>query len=78
METFVKNSFAKISLAAQMIWVAQNLGEGGLAAPELPRPVRLWVLYHLFLQSNILKFQINFISVRCLVKAWLCVVKSAW
>ena len=78
METFVKIGFAKISLAAQKIWVAQNLGEGGLAAPELPRPVRLWVLYHLFLQSNTLKFQINFISVRRLVKAWLCVVKSAW
>ena len=73
METFVKISFAKISLAAQKIWVAQNLGEGGLAAPSSPRPVRLWVLYHLFLQSNTLKFQINFISVRRLVKAWLYV-----
>ena len=73
METFVKIDFAKISLAAQKIWVAQNLGEGGLAAPSSPRPVRLWVLYHLFLQSNTLKFQINFISVRRLVKAWLYV-----
>ena len=34
METFVKIDFAKISLAAQKIWVAQNLGEGGLAAPS--------------------------------------------
>ena len=71
METFVKIDFAKISLAAQKIWVAQNLGEVGLV--QLPRPVRLWVLYHLFLQSNTLKFQINFISVRRLVKAWLYV-----
>ena len=75
METFVKIDFAEISLAAQKIWVAQNLGEGGLAAPSSlgPRPVRLWVLYHLFLQSNTLKFQINFISIRRLVKAWLYV-----
>ena len=46
-------------------------GEGGLAAPSSPRPVRLWVLYHLFLQSNTLKFQINFTLVRRLVKAWM-------
>ena len=36
METFVKIGFAKISLPAQKIWVAQNLGEGGLAAPSSP------------------------------------------
>ena len=29
METFVKIDFAKISLAAQKIWVAQNLGREG-------------------------------------------------
>ena len=38
METFVKIDFAKISLAAQKIWVAQNLGQGGLAAPSSPGP----------------------------------------
>ena len=71
-------------------WLCQNFsccpkdlscpkfGGGRVGSPQLPRPVRLWVLYHLFRQSNTLKFQINFISVRRLVKAWLCVVKSAW
>ena len=37
METFVKIWSAQISLAAQKIWVAQNLrgrGEGGVAAPQ--------------------------------------------
>ena len=32
----------KFSLAAQKIWVAQNLG--GLQPPSPPRPVRLWIL----------------------------------
>ena len=73
METFVKIGFSKISLAAQKIWVAQNFGGGRVGSPQLPRPVSLWVLYHLFLQSNTLKFQINFISVRRLVKVWLYV-----
>ena len=49
METCVKIGFAQISLAAQKIWVAQNLGwrgggEGVLRAPPPPPPVRLWVL----------------------------------
>ena len=47
METFAKIGFAKISLAAQKIWVAQNLGGGGRGgggSPQLPRPVRSWVL----------------------------------
>ena len=48
METFVKISFAEISVAAQNIWVAQNLGREGegrkVAAPSSPRPVRSWVL----------------------------------
>ena len=37
MEIFVKIWSAQISLAAQNIWVAQNLrgrGEGGVAAPQ--------------------------------------------
>ena len=48
METFAKIGFAKISLAAQKIWVAQNVGGGGRGggggSPQLPRPVRSWVL----------------------------------
>ena len=35
METFVKIDFAKISLAAQKIWVAQNLGREGWQ-PQAP------------------------------------------
>ena len=46
METFAKIGFAKISLAAQKIWIAQNLGGGGrVGSPQLPRPVRPWVLW---------------------------------
>ena len=51
METFVKIWSAQISPAAQKIWVAQNLrgrGEGGVAAPQLQRHVRLWVLSPVF------------------------------
>ena len=45
METFVKIGFAKISLAAPKpglpkIWE----GGGRVGSPQLPRPVRLWVL----------------------------------
>ena len=41
METFVKIGFTKIFLAAQKIWVAQNLGGGGgggQAPPSSPGP----------------------------------------
>ena len=49
METFVNIGFAKISVAAEKIWVALNLGEegeggGGEAASSFPWPVRSWVL----------------------------------
>ena len=47
METFVNIGFAKISVAAEKIWVALNLGEegeGGEAASSSPWPVRSWVL----------------------------------
>ena len=36
METSLKTGFAQISLAAQKIWVAQNLGGGGGAPPQAP------------------------------------------
>ena len=51
METFVKIWFAQISLAAPKILVAQNSGgqgEGGVAAPQPQRHVRLWVLSPVF------------------------------
>ena len=38
METCLKTGFAQISLAAQKIWVAQNLGRGGLQPPRPPGP----------------------------------------
>ena len=42
---FCEIGFAKISLAAQKILVAQNLGGGGrVGSPQLPRPVRSWAL----------------------------------
>ena len=48
METFVKIGFSKISVAAQKIWVPQNLGREGegrtVAALSSPRPERSWVL----------------------------------
>ena len=48
MEAFVKIGFAKISVAAQKIWVPQNLGREGegrkVAALSSPRPERSWVL----------------------------------
>ena len=48
MEAFVKIDFAKISVAAQKIWVPQNLGREGegrkVAALSSPRPERSWVL----------------------------------
>ena len=50
METFVNIGFAKISVAAEKIWVALNLGGegegggGGKAASSSPWPVRSWVL----------------------------------
>ena len=51
METFVKIGCVKISLAAQKIWVAQNLGGGGrVGSPQFPR--RLWVLYHLIYHQS--------------------------
>ena len=37
----------KFSLAAQKIWVVQNLG--GLQPPSSPRPVRLWTQHNLIL-----------------------------
>ena len=45
METFVKIGFAKISLAAPKP-VLPKIWEGGgrVGSPQLPRPVRLWVL----------------------------------
>ena len=36
MKTFVKIDFAKISLAAQKIWIAQNLGREGWQPPAPP------------------------------------------
>ena len=55
MKTFVKIGFAQISLAAPKILVAQNSGggggrqgEGGVAAPQPQRHVRLWVLSPVF------------------------------
>ena len=39
METSLKTVFDKFSLAAQKIWVAQNLGGGGLQLPS-PPPAR--------------------------------------
>ena len=52
MKTFVKIWFAQISLAAPKILVAQNSGggqgEGGVAAPQPQRHVRLWVLSPVF------------------------------
>ena len=50
METFVKIGFAKISLAAQKkselpkIWEGKGGGGRGGGSPQLPRPVRSWVL----------------------------------
>ena len=48
METFVKMVLPKFLLLLKKIWVAQNLGgEGGgrgSGSPQLPRPVRSWVL----------------------------------
>ena len=48
METFVKIGFAKISLAAQKNLSRPKFGRGRgggvVAAPQLPRPVRSWVL----------------------------------
>ena len=49
METFVNIGFAKISVAAEKIWVALNLGEEGEGGgerqlPAPPWPVRSWVL----------------------------------
>ena len=48
METFVNIGFAKVSVAAEKIWVALNLGGegegGGKAASSSPWPVRSWVL----------------------------------
>ena len=38
METFVKIGFTKIFLAAQKIWVAQNLGGGGGGGRHPPAP----------------------------------------
>ena len=53
MKTFVKIGFAQISLAAPKILVARNSGgggqgEGGVAAPQPQRHVRLWVLSPVF------------------------------
>ena len=90
METFAKIGFAKISLAAQKIWIAQIWeGKGGLAAPSSPGPCAHGC-YDLFLQSNTFKFQVNFILFR---RVWskrecrgivadqletVCVEQSAW
>ena len=58
MKTFVKIGFAQISLAAPKILVAQNSGEGGgqgeggVAAPQPQRYVRLWVLSPVFQLNN--------------------------
>ena len=51
MENFVKIWSAQISLAASKVWVAQNSegrGEGGVAAPQPQRHIRLWVLSPVF------------------------------
>ena len=57
METFVNIGFAKISVAAEKIWVALNLGgegEGGGGGRQLPAPPGPYAhgCRHLFLQSN--------------------------
>ena len=50
METFVKIGFAKISLAARKNLSCPKFGRGrggggrGGGSPQLPRPVRSWVL----------------------------------
>ena len=66
METFVKIGFTKIFLAAQKIWVAQNLGGGGGGAgtPQLPRPVRSWVLTPVSSIKHIIVSLVNLISLR--------------
>ena len=64
METFVKIWSAQISPAAQKIWVAQNLrgwGERGVAAPQLQRHVRLWVL------SPVFSIKLIIVSVQVLI-----------
>ena len=45
METSLKTGFAQISLAAQKIWVAQNLGR--LQPPLAPWPVHIWTAHTL-------------------------------
>ena len=59
METCVKIGFAQISLAAQKIWVAQNLGwrggGEGVLRPPPPRP-RPAGGDQLFLRSNTCSF----------------------
>ena len=57
METFVNIGFAKISVAAEKIWVALNLGEegeggGGKGSFQLPPGPYAHGCCHLFLQSN--------------------------
>ena len=58
METFVKIDFAKISLAAQKIWVAQNLGREGWQ-PQAPPARTLMGASALSLVSSIKHIKVS-------------------
>ena len=89
METLVKIGFAKISLAASKIWVAQNLGRGRAGwQPQLP-PARTLMgalspvssIKHIKVSDKFHISQTSGQSVNATLSQtnWrLCVEKSAW
>ena len=89
METFVKIGFAKISIAAPKIWVAQNLGEKRLGRQPPAPPARTLMgalspvssIKHIKVSDKFHIGQTSGQSVNATLSQtnWrLCVEKSAW